>query len=260
MTTDSEPKSFPSPFEVPIPPGCEGWEDMYAYHTPFSDDRRSFDVERFWFQDSLHAPDSAFDTVFDYAVAGVNQAGTRVFAVPPSLGFEYRVFNGYVYLSANSVTDEEMISRRAEVFTRRGGHYYRHWDELYERWVEKMEATIHELEILDVPELPELEDEPSSPGAASARLPNSVAYDRLLGVRCCSTTSSSILGCGAYLVFYEVCRQTFGHPDQRSQRWSSIDSRPAPGRSLRLARLALELGIAEPSRSGDEEAWCCSRE
>ena len=24
--------SFPSPFEVAIPPGCEGWEEMYPYH------------------------------------------------------------------------------------------------------------------------------------------------------------------------------------------------------------------------------------
>ena len=38
------------------------------------------------------------------------------------------MLNGYIYQSANSVTDEEMLGRRAELFTRRGGHYYRHWE------------------------------------------------------------------------------------------------------------------------------------
>ena len=46
--------SFPSPFEVPIPPGCEGWQEMYPYHMAFSDDRRAFDESRFWFQDGVH--------------------------------------------------------------------------------------------------------------------------------------------------------------------------------------------------------------
>jgi pyruvate, water dikinase len=267
MTTDPERRSFPSPFEVTIPPGCEGWEEMYAYHTPFSDDRRSFDEERFWFQDSLHAPEPfcPFDTVwFDYAVAGVNQAGTRLFAVPTSLGLEYRVFNGYVYLSANSVTDEEMVSRRAEVFTRRGGHYYRHWDELYERWVEKMEATIHELEILDVPELPELEDEAVVTEArgigTSHRL--LVAYDRLLeGLDRMLQYHSEllILGYAAYFDFYALCRQAFPDtPDQMIARMvSGIDLLVLrPDEELkRLARLALELGVAGAvAEAADEEA------
>ena len=42
---------------------------MYAYHTLFSEDRRSFDDGRFWFQDALHSPEPfcPFDVVwFDY--------------------------------------------------------------------------------------------------------------------------------------------------------------------------------------------------
>jgi len=27
---------FPNPFDVPIPAECEGWEEMYAYHTLFA--------------------------------------------------------------------------------------------------------------------------------------------------------------------------------------------------------------------------------
>ena len=102
--TDSAHGGFPSPFDVPIPPGCGGWEDMYAYHGVFSEDRRAFDEGRFWFQDAVHTPEPfcPFDSVwFDYAVAAFNQANTRLFVVPPSLGVEYRMLNGYVYASAN---------------------------------------------------------------------------------------------------------------------------------------------------------------
>src|SRR5450759_3069904 len=57
--------SFQSPFEVPSPPGGEGWEEMYPYHLLFSADRRDFDEDRFWFQDSLHWPEPLrpFDAV-----------------------------------------------------------------------------------------------------------------------------------------------------------------------------------------------------
>ena len=145
MTPEPERKSFPSPFEVQIPPACEGWEEMYAYHSVFSEDRRSSDEERFWFQDAIHSPEPfcPFDCVwFEYAVPALNQTNNRLFVVPPSLGIEYRVLNGYVYLSGNSVTDERALAERAELFARRGGHYYRHWSEVCERWVEKLEDAL----------------------------------------------------------------------------------------------------------------------
>ena len=88
----------------------------------------------------MHAaePLYPFDSfLFEYAVVALNQANSRLFVVPPSLGVECRLLNGYVYLSANSVTDEATLARRAELFARRGGHYYEHWDELYERWLDE---------------------------------------------------------------------------------------------------------------------------
>ena len=39
-STGAEHRAFPSPFDVSIPAACEGWEEMYAYHVPFSEDRR----------------------------------------------------------------------------------------------------------------------------------------------------------------------------------------------------------------------------
>ena len=99
--TDAERTGFPSPFEVTIPPDCEGWEEMYARHVVFGEDRRAFEESRFWFQDGLHAaePLYPFDSlVFEYAVVALNQANSRLFVFPGSLGHECRLLNGYVYV------------------------------------------------------------------------------------------------------------------------------------------------------------------
>ncbi len=257
MTTNSpERRGLPSPLDVPVPPACEGWEDMYPYHAVFSEDRRAFDDGRFWFQDSLHGPEPVhpFDFVWwDYAVAAMNQANTRLFVVPPSLGAEYRVLNGYLYFSANSVTDEETLARRGELFAKRGGFYYCHWDEIYERWVERVEATTRELELLAVPELPEYEDEAvvTEVRGVGSSYELLVAYDRVLGGldRVMQYHFELLnLGYGAYLVFFERCRQAF--PDITDQTIATMISAIdllvlRPDEELkRLAQLALELGVA----------------
>ncbi len=56
---------FPSPFEVPTPEGCEGWEKLYPYYYLFSEDRREFEESKFWFFDSMHHPEVLypFDTI-----------------------------------------------------------------------------------------------------------------------------------------------------------------------------------------------------
>ena len=38
---------FPSPFELPVPLGCEGWEELYAPHIRFSEPCRAFEEGRF---------------------------------------------------------------------------------------------------------------------------------------------------------------------------------------------------------------------
>ena len=263
--TETERGGFPSPFEVQIPRACEGWEEMYPYHVLFSEDRGSFDEERFWFHDALHGPEAVhpFDFVWwDYAITALNQASSRLFVVPPSLGSEYRVLNGYVYVSANSVTDEATLARRAELFERRGGYYYRHWDELYARWVEKIEGTIRELELLEVPELPEYEDEAVVTEARGLGSSHQllVAYDRLLdGLDRVLQYHFELvnLGYGAYLVFHELCRQAF--PDISEQTVAKMVSAIdllvlRPDEELkRLARLAVELGVAGAVEGGADE-------
>jgi pyruvate, water dikinase len=257
---------FPSPFQLPIPSGCDGWEEMYSRHLLFGEDRHAFEEARFWFQDSLHyaEPLFPFDAMtIECAVVAVNQSTARLFAVPASLGLEYRIHNGYVYFSANEVVDEQTIGRRAELFARRGGYYYEHWDELYARWRAKVEQATSELEALVVPDLPEFEaeavvTEARGVGSSHALL---VAYDRLLeGIDRMLQYHFEFLnlGYGAYLDFYELCRKAF--PDIEDQTIAKMVSgievvllRP-DAELRRLARLALELGVAEPVKAaGDEE-------
>jgi pyruvate,water dikinase len=266
VASEQSSRGFPSPFDVSIDPACAGWEELYPYYACLHDDRRAFEEGRFWFQDALHCPEPLypFDTVVLASTAvALNQASARLFAVPPSLGVEWRILNGYFYVSANSVTDEEELARRAEEFERRGGHYYEHWDELYARWVEKVEAATGELAALEVPVLPELEDERvitegSGLGSAYRLL---AAYDRLLESldRIFQYHFELLnLGYAAYLVFYEHCRQAFPGIEDRTiaKMVSGIDVLVLrPDEELkRLARLALELGVAEPiRRAGGEE-------
>ena len=192
----------------------------------------------------------------------MNQANTRLFVVPPSLGAEYRVLNGYLYFSANSVTDEETLARRGELFAERGGFYYRHWDEIYERWVERVEATTRELELLDVPELPEYEDEAvvTEVRGVGSSYELLVAYDRVLGGldRVMQYHFELLnLGYGAYLVFFERCRQAF--PDITDQTIATMISAIdllvlRPDEELkRLAQLALELGVAGAVEGCEDE-------
>ena len=109
MAASTETTSaFPSPYAIETPPGCEGWEEMYPYHALFHEARRDVDESRFWFWNSMHfpLPMPAFDMACvdsPYQALGVWQ--NRVFAVPPAMGIDYRVVNGYVYITGNPVTD-----------------------------------------------------------------------------------------------------------------------------------------------------------
>jgi pyruvate,water dikinase len=238
---------------------------MYAYHNLFSEERREFDASRCWFQLSSHyaEPFFPFDATFlDYLDTALNQMNSRVFAVPPSLGFEHRILNGYAYHSPNSVTDLATLTRRAELFAERGGFYYERWDELLVKWTARVEEAIRELAALDVQVLPDLEDdaivtEGQGVGSSHALL---VAYDRLLEGfdRICHRHVEFLnLAYGAYLVFYELCRQAF--PDISDQTVAKMVSgfdtlilRPED-ELRRLARVAVELGVGHAVRSAADE-------
>jgi pyruvate,water dikinase len=264
-TIPMAPPAFPSPFDIPVPHGCEGWEELYAPHVRFSEDRRHFEDGRFWFQEGLHAPEPLypFDAIgFEWAVVALNQTNARLFAVPSSLGVECRILNGYVYISPNSVTDETTLARRAEFFDKRSGYYYEHWDELYDRWVEKVEAATAELVALKVPELSELEDESvvtEGRGVGSSYLLLR-AYDHLLeGYDRVLQYHFELLnlGYGAYYLFYELCRDSFPEINDQTlaKMVAGIDVLVLrPDEELkRLAQAALELGVGDSVKSATSE-------
>ena len=108
MTAPASVGSFPSPYEVETPPGCEGWQDMYPYYGCFDEARRAEDEQRFWFWNSMHfpIPMPAFDAIcIDTAYQALGSWQNRVFAVPPAMGIDWRCINGYIYISGNPVID-----------------------------------------------------------------------------------------------------------------------------------------------------------
>ena len=153
---------FQSPYDVPTPVGAEGWEEMYPYYLLFDPARREEEEKRFWFYNGMHFPEPmpAFDMITGgscYQSIGLYQG--RVFSIPTVLGIEHRVVNGYVYITSNEVTDPAEIEKRLEVFLPRIGFYYANWDSLVNRWQAEVDKRIEELATLEVPKLPELEDE-----------------------------------------------------------------------------------------------------
>ena len=263
--TERPVRGFPSPFEVPAPDGCDGWESMYPYYALFSEERRESEQARGWFRDGMHFPEPMFP--FDFVTADspylcLGQANSRIFVVPPSLGIDHRVLYGWVYMSANPVTDPAEVGRRAELFGARAGFYFQNWDELYGRWQAKVQETISELESLEVPDLPEIEDEAvvtegRGIGSSHTLL---VAYHRLLESidRIWQYHFEFLnLGYAAYLVFYELCKQQF--PDMADQTIAKLVSGVdvvlfQPDNELgRLAGLAIELGVADRVSTATDE-------
>jgi pyruvate,water dikinase len=239
---------------------------MYPHHVLFGRDRQPFDDGRFWFHDGVHFPEPLypFDAlVADRATLSLSQASSRLFVVPPSLGCEYRILNGYFYLSANSVTDEGALNHRAQLFAKRGGFYYDHWDDLYSAWRDKVDEATRELRSLEVPDLPEVEDESVVTtgrgfGSSHALL---VAYDRLLeGMDRVWQYHFEFLnlGYGAYLGFYGLCRRAFPTlPDETIARMVSaieVDVLRPDDELRRLALLALQAGVAEPVKESRTES------
>ncbi|KVA72442.1 hypothetical protein WL04_21895 [Burkholderia ubonensis] len=246
---------FPSPFEVAVPPGCEGWQRLYPYYHVFSEERRTSEESRFWFADRIHhaEPLYPFDAIICEAIwVALSQYNTRVFVMPSALGIDQRIVNGYLYLSPNSVTDPALIEQRAEHFRRRAGYYFEHWGELYEQWLRKTQSHIESLEAIEIRDLPELEAEAvvtEGQGVASG-YHLLEAYNRtienLLKVWQYHFEMLN-LGYAAYLTFLEFCKLAFpGISDQTvAQMVSGIDVLLfRPDDELRkLAHLAIALDI-----------------
>ncbi len=253
MSSKNNDSPFPLASEIESVPGTEGWEDMYPYFTR----RQPGDDNIFWFYNSMHFPEPmpAFDALtaeIPYTAMGANT--TRMFAFPATLGVEHRIINGRVYITAHAVSDPEEIARRTEVFNKRASHYYQNWDELFEKWKEKMLALINEIDGVEIPELPEFDDEES---VMAGRGISQNHYVRERYHRCIDLFSIMwhhhfeflMLGYGAYLVFFQFCKKAFPEiADQTVARMvAGIDMLmfQADDALRSLAKRAVDLGIAD---------------
>jgi pyruvate,water dikinase len=264
--TASTTRSFPDPYTIETPEGAEGWREMYAYHNLFLEGRREEDSKKTWFRNSLHFPEVSYP--FDHAVidgsfTGTGVTNTRVFALPPALGLDVRVVNGYTYMSALPSPDEETQARRAEEFAQRAGHYFQNWDSLYQEWEGRVTEAIRAVGDIEVPALSEFEPierviEDHGPTQGNLLLSN---YHRLLeqGDSIWTLHSEFLnLGYAAYLQFLTLCKQHFPEIDDQtiSRMVSGIDVLLfRPDDELRaLAKKAEDLGVGDAvKRAASEE-------
>ncbi|MGY1708432.1 PEP-utilizing enzyme [Geodermatophilus sp. SYSU D00758] len=244
-------RSFPLPSQIDPVPGAEGWEQMYPYFSRFQPE----DDRRFWFYNSMHFPEvvPAFDGItseIPYTAIGANTS--RLFPLPTSMGIEYRILHGRVYITANPVTDPATIEQRLPHFQERAGHYYANWDEIYAGWQQRIEALIADIEAVEVPRLGDLDDLEVVTGARGFA---SNHFLRENYHRCIDLYSKMwhhhtellMLGYGAYVVFFEFCRTAFPEMgDQMVARMvAGMDvTMYRPDDELKkLAALAVELDL-----------------
>ncbi|HEY0962892.1 MAG TPA: PEP-utilizing enzyme [Pseudomonadales bacterium] len=244
---------FPMPTSIGAVPGAENWQDMYAYFTRVQPD----DDKRFWFYNSMHfsEPMSAFDMITaEAAYHAMGAYVTRVFAFPTAMGIDYRVINGRVYITANTVTDPEKIQERLEVFQKRAGHYYENWNQFFGEWEQRMGKLIKDMNRIKIPKLPEYEDDAAvfkKRGIAQNHQVRT-AFHRtieLYGQMWHHHFEMLMLGYGAYVVFFQFCKQAFPEiTDQSVARMvAGIDVlmfRP-DDELKKLAKLAVELDIGD---------------
>lgn len=258
----TDTSTFESPFAITAPEGAERWESLYRYYALISEERREFEESKFWFFDGMHNPEPLypFDTIMtDNWWVAASQMSTRVWALPPSIGIDHRVINGYLYISPNAVTDPDLMAERAEYFTRRAGYYFENWDQIFEDWKSKAEDCIDRLRAIEFAPLPEYEPEASVTGhkGTYSSLELLQKYNRLIEnmLEMGSYHFEMLnLGYGAYLTFREFCQNAFpGIADQTiTDMVSGIDIMLfRPDDELRaLARKAVELGVAEEILKG----------
>jgi pyruvate,water dikinase len=253
-----KPKGFPAPSSLKVVRGTESAQATYPYYMQFS----KADDERFWFYNSMHFPEpmSAFDMVTaEAAYCALGSANTRVHCLPTTLGIDYRIINGRVYIGGNAVTDPAEIARRTEEFHKRAFYYYANWERLYAQWREKMLALIQSAEALPKVELPEfepLEHVHAGRGVASNHYLLDTYQKTLEGYfrMWHHHFEFLLLGYGAYLTFFGFCKKAFPEiTDQTIARMvAGIEAEIfRPDEEIRrLARRAVELGVDSRFKEG----------
>lgn len=253
---------FASPFDVKTPPGAEGWQDLYPYYLVFSEDRREEEDAAFWFQDGVHWREVLypFDSIFmEFALKCLSQYNTHFYIIPPAKGVDYRVLNGYTYLSPVAITDPNVIGPRVPHFLERAGYYFQNWNDLYARWQKKIGRVIADLETVQFTDLPEMEDKQwiTDGRGLSSSYDLMTRYNKLieLGLEGWQYHFEFLnLGYAAYLDYFGFCKQAFPDiPDLAVARMVSgieVDLFRPDDELKRLAQAAVKLGVAGELKSG----------
>jgi len=244
-------KGFPLPSSVKVAPGTEGAQAAYPYYMQFAPD----DDPRFWFYNSMHFPEpmSVFDMVTaEAAYLALGASNTRVHSLPTTLGIDYRIINGRVYIGGNGVTDPAEIERRVAEFQQRAFYYYEHWERLYAQWKVKMGQLIADAEAMPKLELPDfepIENVHAGKGVATNHVILDVWRRTLEGYYRMwhHHFEFLLLGYGAYMVFFDFCKKAFPEiTDQTIARmvagFEAEIFRPDE-EVKRLSRRAVELGV-----------------
>jgi pyruvate, water dikinase len=253
-------KKFMDPHDVPVIPGTEGWEKMYPYQYQFSKDdpeRAAFESDQIWFYDGLHypIPHYPFDLIWDEAWSmALSQYNTRHWLIPPAMGIDHRIVNGYVYISPVGVADPEEIPKRVPHFMERAGYYFQNWESLYENWKKKMGVVLDKLEAMNFTDLPVMEDisvikEGLGVGSGYKFIKQ---WDELidLGLLCWQYHFEMLnLSYAAQVTFFQTADQIFpGIPvptlTKMSAGFDPVLFKPEE-ELVRLAKLAVTLGIED---------------
>jgi pyruvate,water dikinase len=264
VTSGPATRTFPSPFDVSAPPGADEWRRLYPAYYLFSEERRDFEEEKFWFFDGLHNPEPIypFDAIMTESWwVFLNQFLTRVWQVPPAGGIDQRLVNGYLYVSPSTIDDPAEIEARVPVFLERAGQYYEDWDAIYDNWIAKAEdciARLRKIEFEPLADVEPIETVTSHRGTTSA-WDIVHRYNELLEnmhEMACYHFELNMLGYGAFMTFSEFCKTAFPDmPDQSIARMvGGVDIlffRP-DDEVRKLSRLAIELGLADAVLSNDD--------
>ncbi len=247
-------KAFSSPYDSVPPAGAEGWQDLYPYFLTFRDKNKEADNKKFWFCDNTHWPTvfKPFDvTTVEYAIRCLGVYNTRHLMLPPANGIDYRIQEGYAYMSPVAV-DPSLIGDRVPHFTQRAGHYFQNWDTLIANWHKKVDATIKEMDAIEFNKLPDMVDL----DVILNGIGQDPSYELMENYNKMILLSYKIwqyhfeflnLGYIGYLDFFGFCKGAFpGIPDLSISRMVAgveIDLFRPDEELRKLSKLAVELGI-----------------
>jgi len=246
-----ESKHFPLPSSLRVVPGTEHVQAAYPYYMQFTKE----DDQRFWFYNSMHFPEPMclFDTITaEAAYCALGAANTRVHSLPTTLGIDYRIINGRIYIGGNAATDPAEIARRTEEFKQRAFYYYENWERLFANWKDKMMVLIRESQRMakvEIPEFEPLEHVHAGRGIASNHFLLDTYQKTLEGYYRMWQYHFEflLLGYGAYLTFFDFCKKAFPEiSDQTVARMVAGMQAEIfrPDDELRrVARRAIELGV-----------------